>query len=180
MSDPRTIPGDEVNRKIVNALQGDFPICDRPFRVAAGTVGLGEDELIARLKTMCEDGRLSRFGPLFDAEKLGGAVTLAAMAVPEDRFDEVAATVNAHPEVAHNYAREHAFNMWFVVSAERPERIAEVIGAIERETGLEAMELRDQFAQVTVIKFAAVERNPKLSPELFKFVPPKGADVIRE
>ncbi|MBI3052929.1 MAG: outer membrane lipoprotein chaperone LolA [Betaproteobacteria bacterium] len=48
------------------------------------------------------------------------------------------------------------------------------------ESGLQAMELRDQFGQATVIKFAEVERNPKLSPELFKFVPPKGADVIRE
>ena len=141
MSDPRTISGDDIDRRIVNALQGDFPICDRPFRQAAETIGMGEDELIARLKTMCADGRLSRFGPLFDAEKLGGAVTLAALAVPEDLFDKVAAMVNAHPEVAHNYAREHAFNMWFVVSAERPGRIAEVIAEIERETGIEVLVL---------------------------------------
>lgn len=141
MNNAQTIPGDDIDRKIVNALQGDFPICGRPYRAAAEAIGLDEDELIARIETMCADGRLSRFGPLFDAEKLGGAVTLAALSVPEDRFDAVAAMVNAHPEVAHNYAREHAFNMWFVVSAERPERIAEVIAEIEREAGIEVLEL---------------------------------------
>jgi DNA-binding Lrp family transcriptional regulator len=141
MTGLETFVGDDTDRRIVNALQGEFPVCARPFRAAAETIGLGEDELIARIETMCADGRLSRFGPLFDAEKLGGAVTLAAMAVPADRFDAVAAMVNAHPEVAHNYAREHAYNMWFVVSAERAERIAEVIGEIGRETGLEVLDL---------------------------------------
>ena len=141
MSVPRTLGGDDRDRRIVNALQGGFPICERPFRVAAKKLGIGEDELIARIETMCADGRLSRFGPLFDAEKLGGAATLAALAVPEDRFDRVAAAVNAHPEVAHNYARDHALNMWFIVSAETPERIAKVIAAIERETGLEVLVL---------------------------------------
>ncbi len=133
--------GDDTDRRIVNALQGEFPICARPFRAAAEAIGLGEDELIARIESMCADGRLSRFGPLFDAEKLGGAVTLAALSVPEDRFDAVAAMVNAHPEVAHNYARDHVLNMWFVVSAERTERIAEVIAEIERETEIEVLAL---------------------------------------
>jgi DNA-binding Lrp family transcriptional regulator len=141
MTGPGNFVGDDTDRRIVNALQGEFPICARPFRAAAEEIGLAEDELITRIETMCADGRLSRFGPLFDAEKLGGAAALAALSVPEDRFDAVAAAVNAHPEVAHNYAREHAFNMWFVVSAERPERIAEVIAEIERETGLEVLVL---------------------------------------
>ena len=133
--------GDDQDRRIVNALQGGFPICERPFRAAAEKLRIDEDDLIARIETMCADGRLSRFGPLFDAERLGGAATLAAMAVPVKRFDAVAAAVNAYPEVAHNYAREHALNMWFIVSAETPERIAEAIAAIERETGLEVLVL---------------------------------------
>ncbi|MCC7017223.1 MAG: AsnC family transcriptional regulator [Rhodospirillales bacterium] len=141
MNGPEIVAGDDIDRRIVNALQGGFPVCGRPFRAAAEKIGLAEDELIARIGTMCADGRLSRFGPLFDAEKLGGAATLAALAVPEDRFEAVAAAVNAHPEIAHNYARDHALNMWFVVSAERPERIDEVVAAIERETGLEVIVL---------------------------------------
>ena len=58
------------------------------------------------------------------------------MAVPADRFEAVAAQVNAHHEVAHNYERTHALNMWFVVSVEQRDRIEEVIGEIEAETGL--------------------------------------------
>jgi DNA-binding Lrp family transcriptional regulator len=85
---------------------------------------------------MLADGVLSRFGPLFDAERLGGAVTLAAMSVPEARFDAVVEIVNAFPEVAHNYAREHALNMWFVVVCESSERIALVLEAIRERTGL--------------------------------------------
>lgn len=127
---------DALDRRIVNALQGGFPVCERPFAEAAAGLGIAESLLIERLQKMVEQGTLSRFGPLYDAERMGGAVTLAAMAVPEDRFDDVAAIVNACPEVAHNYARDHALNMWFVVAAERADRIAAVIDEIATATGL--------------------------------------------
>ena len=126
---------DELDRRIVNALQGGFPVCDRPFAAAAASLGIGEAELIARLRLLVEQGVISRFGPLYAPEGLGGAVTLAALAVPESRFDAVAETVNAHPEVAHNYARAHRLNMWFVLAAEDPARIGATLGAIEAETG---------------------------------------------
>ncbi|MBF0130801.1 MAG: Lrp/AsnC family transcriptional regulator, partial [Alphaproteobacteria bacterium] len=76
------------------------------------------------------------FGPLYHAERLGGGLTLAALEAPEERFEAVAAVVNAFPEVAHNYRREHRLNMWFVVATETPERIAEVLAAISERTGL--------------------------------------------
>lgn len=95
-----------------------------------------QGELIERLKRLCADGVLSRFGPLYDAEQLGGAVTLAALSVPGERFEAVADLVNAHPEIAHNYARDHALNMWFVIATETPERIRQVIEDIEAETSL--------------------------------------------
>ena len=126
----------EIDRRIVNALQGGFPISERPYAEAAARLGLDEADLIARLRSLVASGAASRFGPLWNSEGLGGAVCLAAMAVPPERFDAVAAQVNAHAEVAHNYEREHALNMWFVVSAERPQRIDAVIAEIERETGL--------------------------------------------
>ena len=72
---------------------------------------------------------------MYDADRLGGGTCLAAMAVPEDRFETVAAQVNAHPEVAHNYARSHALNMWFVVAAETSDRIDLVLNEIAMETG---------------------------------------------
>ncbi len=88
---------------------------------------------------MLETGAATRFGPLFNVEKIGGAVMLAALEAPKARFEEVAAMVNAHREVAHNYERAHRLNMWFVVAAETPERIEEVVREIEAETGLEVL-----------------------------------------
>jgi DNA-binding Lrp family transcriptional regulator len=127
---------DEIDRLVVNTLQDGFPVCERPFRAAADGLGISETELIARVDALLADGTLTRFGPLFDAEKLGGAFTLAAMAVPEERFGEVAGQVNALPEVAHNYARDHALNMWFVLGTQTPDGIDAAISRIERETGL--------------------------------------------
>ncbi len=127
---------DAIDRRIVNALQGGFPICDEPFAEVAAALEMDEAELILRIQALVAGGVLSRFGPLYAAEALGGAVTLAAMAVPADRYEAVAAQVNAHAEVAHNYARDHALNMWFVLATEAPAQIAATIAAIERETGI--------------------------------------------
>jgi len=127
---------DATDKLIVNSLQGGFPVCDHPFAAAAADLGIGEQELIDRIGALTEDGVLSRFGPLYHAERLGGAQTLAAMQVPDARFETVADQVNAHPEVAHNYARDHDLNMWFVIASEDPAAIGRVIGAIETETGL--------------------------------------------
>ena len=127
---------DPTAKAIINGLQGGFPLTPRPFRDAGFELGLSEGELIEGVRDLVGAGQLSRFGPLWNAEMLGGDVCLAAIAVPQERFDEVAEQVNAHPEIAHNYERSHALNMWFVVSAEDPRRIAELIAEIEAETGL--------------------------------------------
>ena len=128
---------DATDRAIVNALQGGFPVSERPYAEAASKLGIAEENLIGRIGRLVESGSLSRFGPMYNAERLGGAVTLAAMAVPDGRFDEVAAIVNAHAEVAHNYRREHTLNMWFVVASEDPDEIGPVLSRIAAETGLE-------------------------------------------
>ena len=127
---------DDLDRRIVNTLQDHFPVCERPFRAAAAALGTTEDELIARVDRLLAEGTLTRFGPLFQIERMGGAFVLAAMQVPEARFDEVAITVNALPEVAHNYAREHALNMWFVLATETPLGVAAALRKIEDATGL--------------------------------------------
>ena len=129
-------PLDVLDRRIINALQGDFPICDEPYRLVAASLGLSEAELLGRLETMLERRVLTRFGPMVQVERMGGAFVLAALAVPEARFDEVTQLVNALPEVAHNYRREHALNMWFVLATETPEGIARAIARIEADTGL--------------------------------------------
>ena len=127
---------DDVDRRIVNALQDGFPVCERPFAQAAATLGLAEEELIERIERLLADGTLTRFGPLFDVARLGGIFTLAAMQVPPASFDAVAALVNAQDEVAHNYAREHALNMWFVLAAASETAVADAIARIEALSGL--------------------------------------------
>jgi DNA-binding Lrp family transcriptional regulator len=132
---------DELDRAIVNRLQGGFPLCERPFAEAAREFEVDEEVLISRIEKLLANGTLSRFGPLFDAERLGGAFTLCAMRVPADDFERVAAQVNAHPEVAHNYEREHRFNMWFVLATSTPAEIDRMIRELEVETGYPVLNL---------------------------------------
>jgi DNA-binding Lrp family transcriptional regulator len=127
---------DATDRKIINGLQGGLPICDRPFAVAAEGLGLEETDLMVRIDRLREAGILSRFGPMYNAEAMGGAFCLCTMAVPSGRLDEVVERVNAHEEVAHNYERTHELNVWFVLGSDNPQRIHDVISEIETETGL--------------------------------------------
>ncbi|MCK9396667.1 MAG: Lrp/AsnC family transcriptional regulator [Methylobacter sp.] len=127
---------DEIDKQIINALQDGFPICDAPYRQVAALLGLTEQELIARLKALLDNGALTRFGPLYNAEQMGGALTLAAVKAPQQRYDEIAEIINAFPEVAHNYARSYELNMWFVIATETPGQIRQTISAIEQKTGL--------------------------------------------
>lgn len=127
---------DELDRKIINRLQHDFPICDHPFAVVADELETNEAELISRLEQLSENKYLTRFGPLYNADNFGGAVSLCAMIVAEENFDTVAEQVNAFPQVAHNYQRDHHLNMWFVIATESQSEMDETIQKIEAETDL--------------------------------------------
>ncbi|RMG38436.1 MAG: Lrp/AsnC family transcriptional regulator [Gammaproteobacteria bacterium] len=127
---------DPPARVFINRFQGGFPLAERPFSIVAAQLGLSEVALIQLVEDLLERGLLSRFGPLYDAEAMGGGLTLAAMSVPDPVFDRVAAHVNALPEVAHNYRRDHRLNMWFVVATETTAGVARVLERIEQETGL--------------------------------------------
>ena len=144
---------DAIDHKIINNLQGGFPISERPYAEAAKQLGITEDELIERVSKLLEQGILTRFGPMYHAERLGGGLTLAALSVPEADFERVAAQVNAFPEVAHNYKREHELNMWFVLATEQPERIDELIGEIEAQTGLHVYNMPKQREYYIGLRF---------------------------
>ena len=127
---------DAIDRHIIDGLQGDFPICERPYQVAAERLGISEEELLQRLDRLLETRVLTRFGPMMQIERVGGSFVLAAIAVPEADYERVAGQVNALPQVAHNYRREHLLNMWFVLATETPAGIGEAIARIEADTGL--------------------------------------------
>jgi len=124
-------------RAFINRCQGGFPIAEpRPFARIAQDLGTTEAALLGLAQALVESGYLSRFGPIYDASRLGGAQTLAAMTVPAERFAAVAAQVNALSAVAHNYRRDHALNMWFVVAVSTAGQVDATLREIERATGL--------------------------------------------
>ncbi len=131
---------DAVDRAIINLLQGGFPITKEPYKDAGAQLGMSAPALIERIGELLASGAASRFGPMFNADRFGGAFCLCAMAVPTERFDAVAETVNAFAEVAHNYERRHTLNMWFVVATEAEDEIGAVIRAIEDATGIEVFD----------------------------------------
>ena len=131
--------------RLVSFLHGGFPLSDRPFAEVAAQLGCSEDAVLDRLQRLLSHGDLTRFGPLFQIERAGGRFVLAAMAVPEERFDAVAAQLGAMPEIAHNYRRESAhpdqpgatpLNMWFVIAVEHADQVDRVTQDIEAMTGL--------------------------------------------
>ena len=132
---------DELDRKIINDLQAGFPLTEQPYAEVAARLGIEEPELLSRLQQLLENKTLSRFGPMYDAQKLGGAFSLVAMQVPEQDFDKVAEVVNSYAEVAHNYQRDHEFNMWYVLATETPQQIDQVNSDIEQRTGLKVFNM---------------------------------------
>ena len=125
--------------RLINHLHGGFPLVDRPFAAVADQLGWSEERVIERLHQLLAQGVLTRFGPLFQIERAGGQFVLSAIAVPEERFDAVNLVVNSFPEVAHNYRRTHALNMWFVVAAESPALAADAIARIQESVGLQVL-----------------------------------------
>ncbi len=132
---------DDLDRRLINRLQLGLPLVRQPWKVLAEELESSSDELLDRLHLLLEDGVLTRFGPMFDIERLGGAFTLAALTVPEERFEDVAEQLQALPEVAHNYRREHPWNMWFVLGCATQQRLSDTLHHIETLTGLPLLNL---------------------------------------
>jgi DNA-binding Lrp family transcriptional regulator len=132
---------DSIDRQILNTMQGGLQITVEPFTSIAEDIGISVEDLLSRLSVLLDDGTLTRFGPMYDAEKLGGAFSLVAMRVPEEIYEDIAEMVNSFPEVAHNYQRNHEFNMWYVIATENSDQVAEVNRRIEEKTGLKVFNM---------------------------------------
>ena len=117
--------------ELLNQFQRDFPLCPRPYAAIAQRLGLTEAGVIVALRRLQARGRVSRVGATLVPGRVGAA-TLAALAVPGGRLENVAALINGYREVNHNYEREHEFNLWFVVTAANRERVQAVVRDVER------------------------------------------------
>jgi DNA-binding Lrp family transcriptional regulator len=140
------VPLDALSRRLIDAFQSGFPLVPRPYAAIAEQLGVDEAAVLDRVRALKETGCLSRIGAVLPARRFG-ASTLAAMAVPPERLESVAALVGAYLEVNHNYEREHRFNLWFVVAAPSRERLDAVLTEIKERTGLDVLDLplRDAF-----------------------------------
>lgn len=125
-----------LSQRLINEWQGGFPLCPQPFALVAEQLESSEALVLETLRECLSDGTLTRFGPLYQIERLGGAFSLAALSAPAADFERIAALVNAFPEVAHNYQRNHALNMWFVLATETADGIADALARISAATGL--------------------------------------------
>ena len=131
----------EVDRNIINHMQDDFPVCEQPFAELAERLDLNENELLNRVQSLLDDGTLSRFGPMYNIEMLGGVYCLVAMRIPEHDLEQIINTINSYSEVAHNYERTHEFNVWFVLAAETKTQLGELLEDIEKKTGYPTFEM---------------------------------------
>jgi DNA-binding Lrp family transcriptional regulator len=148
-----------LQRDLLQLVQADFPLVPRPYQHLAEQVGATEKQVIEALGELLRRGVIRELAPVFATARLGYSSTLAAMAVPEEEVDRVAALVNAYPEVTHNYLRDHHLNLWFTVTAPWRERVVEVVREIAEQSGYVplTMPTRRQFKIKVVFDFAAEE-----------------------
>ena len=131
-----TFEMDDTDRLILNRIQSNFPVTARPYATIALELGLMEDDVLARVATLKENGIIRRIGGNFFPEKLGYVSTLCAARVPEDKIATFVATVNRYPGVTHNYMRENDYNIWFTFISPSVEIIQANLDEIVRRTGV--------------------------------------------
>ena len=137
---PEKIQLNDLEKRLLNEYQKGLPLSPTPFRDIAERLGTSEALVLKILRRLQEAGVISRVGPVFKPKRIG-ASTLAALSVPEEELERVAAMISRYPEVNHNYERDNSFNLWFVVTAASQARLDAVLGEMERETGLEILNL---------------------------------------
>ncbi len=129
-----------LHKHLLNDYQQDFPLSARPYRDIADRLGVTEADVLSAFTELNDSNFISRIGPVIPPNHIGVSA-LVAMSVPKIQLQQVADQVSAHPEVNHNYEREHHFNLWFVLIASDAEHLRAVIETIEQETSISAMQL---------------------------------------
>jgi DNA-binding Lrp family transcriptional regulator len=131
---------DTTDRQLINLFQRDLPVCDRPYQAMSRQLGIAEEEVIERLQSLQDSQVLSRVGPVFEHSRAGASL-LAAVAAPDEQIDLVAARINQAPGVNHNYAREHTYNLWFVMTAADEDILEERLDDLEHQLRLPMLRL---------------------------------------
>jgi DNA-binding Lrp family transcriptional regulator len=139
--DGSAVPLDELDRKLLNLLQGSFPIAARPYAHVAQLAGLPEQEVLDRTKRLLDERIIREITPIFDTRVLGYSSMLVAARVDSENPWRAAKIINSHPGVSHNYLRDHDFNLWFTIATEpdSPLGLEGTLDVLERLTGAESV-----------------------------------------
>jgi DNA-binding Lrp family transcriptional regulator len=129
---------DTMDKRLLNALQGDFPLHSEPFSKLGAELGMDADEVLDRIRRLKQSGIVRHIGPIFDARKLGYTSTLAALQLPDDRLYDAAGLISQHPGVTHNYSRNHKFNLWFTLTLPHRNDLDEEVRDLGQRVGAEA------------------------------------------
>jgi DNA-binding Lrp family transcriptional regulator len=127
---------DEIDKRIINIIQSEFPITSRPFQEVGNAVGISENEVIERIKRLKDMGIIRRIGGNFDSRKLGFTGTLCAAKVPMEKVEIFNQVINSYPGVTHNYSRDHDYNIWFTFIGESKKEIKRSLKEISERTGI--------------------------------------------
>ena len=139
--DGSAVPLDDVDRHLLNLLQGSFPIDTRPYAHVAELAGLSEQEVLDRTKRLLDERIIREITPIFDTRVLGYSSMLVAAKVDAENPWRAAKIINSHPGVSHNYLRDHDFNLWFTIATEpdSPLGLEGTLEVLQRLTGAESV-----------------------------------------
>jgi siroheme decarboxylase len=127
---------DEIDRRILNLIQAEFPVVPEPFAAIAEAVGTDEDDVLARVAGMKESGLIRRIGAIFETRKLGFVSALCAARVSEEKVTPFVEAVNAYVGVTHNYRRNDDYNIWFTIISPTEENLQSFLSEIQEKTGV--------------------------------------------
>lgn len=135
------VPLDDVDRKVLNLMQGSFPIAAQPYAFVAGEAGITEAELLERVARLIKDRIIRQVTPIFDTRSLGFSSMLVAAKVDPEYPHRAANVINAHPGVTHNYLRDHEFNMWFTIATTPDSKLGldGTLGILAEQAGAESV-----------------------------------------
>lgn len=126
---------DEIDKQLLQLTQDEFSTMKRPWKELGNRLKITEEEVLLRLKRLCNKGVIRKIGPILNTRKLGlSASTLIAMKVPEEKIEQVASIINEYETVSHNYQREHEYNLWFTVRTSDEKKLRRIIEDMKRRT----------------------------------------------
>ncbi len=128
---------DDIDRKLLEEIQSDFPVTQRPYKDLGVRLSCSEDNIRTRIKRLKKEGIIRRIGGNFDSQRIGFTTTLCAARVPDDKIEEFVRVVNKYNGVTHNYLRDYHYNIWFTFVAPNMKVINRYIEEIMKHTGVE-------------------------------------------